>query len=66
MGFEACMGAVCQCSFGMAPSSLTVTPENKVLVSNLPGATIMDNVANHIVLYEKMIPIIIKSFISIH
>lgn len=44
MGFESCMGAVCQCSFGMAPSSLTVTPENKVLVSNLPGATIMDNV----------------------
>lgn len=44
MGFEACMGAVCQCSFGVAPSSLVVTPENKVMVSNMPVATIMDNV----------------------
>lgn len=44
MGFEACMGAVCQCSFGVAPSSLVVTPENKVMVSNMPAATIMDNV----------------------
>ncbi len=44
MGFEVCMGAVCQCSFGVAPSSLTITPENKVLTSNVPAATIMDNV----------------------
>ena len=44
MGFEVCMGAVCQCSFGMAPSYLTVTPENKMITSNLPPATIMDNV----------------------
>ena len=31
------------CSFGMAPSMLTVTPENKV-VTSMPLATIMDNV----------------------
>lgn len=44
MGFEVCMGAICQCSFGLVPSSLVVTPENKVIASNLPAATIMDNV----------------------
>lgn len=31
------------CSFGMAPSSLMVTPDNKVL-TGMPVATIMDNV----------------------
>ena len=44
MGNQVCMGAVCQCTFGMAPSTLMVTPENKVLTSNMPAATIMDNV----------------------
>lgn len=44
MGMLVCMGAMCQCSFGAAPSSLVVTPENKVLGCNLPAATIMDNV----------------------
>lgn len=44
MGFEACMGAVCQCSFGAAPSSLVVTPKNKVKVSNMPAANIADKV----------------------
>lgn len=39
-----CMGAMCQCSFGAAPSSLVITPENKVLGCNLPAATIMDNI----------------------
>lgn len=38
------MGAMCQCSFGAAPSSLVITPENKVLGCNLPAATIMDNI----------------------
>ena len=37
-------GALLQCSFGVAPSPLTVTPENKVLGTNLPVATIMDHV----------------------
>lgn len=43
MGFGVCGGAMCNCSFGMAPSSFMVTPENKV-VSSMPLATIMDNV----------------------
>lgn len=37
-----CMGALLQCSFGVAPSSLVVLPTNKVL-SSTPAATIMDN-----------------------
>ena len=44
MGNQVCMGAMCQCTFGMAPSSLVVTPENKTLTSNMPAATIMDNI----------------------
>ena len=44
MGNQVCMGAMCQCTFGAAPSSLVVTPENKTLTSNMPAATIMDNV----------------------
>ena len=36
------MGAQLQCSFGVAPSALIVTPENKVTDHNVPVATIMD------------------------
>lgn len=43
MSFCVCSGAMLSCSFGMAPSMLTVTPENKV-VTSMPLATIMDNV----------------------
>lgn len=43
MGFCVCGGAMCACSFGMAPSALMVTPENKV-VTTMPLATIMDYV----------------------
>ena len=43
MGFCVCGGALCACSFGMAPSTLMVTPENKTITS-MPIATIMDNV----------------------
>jgi len=39
-----CNGATLMCSFGMAPSTLVVTPENRVLTSNQPAATIMDGV----------------------
>jgi hypothetical protein len=39
-----CMGAMLQCSFGAAPSSLVVTPENLAQASSLPAATIMDNI----------------------
>ncbi len=42
MGVQVVMGAMLQCSFGVAPSSLTVLPTNKVLAST-PAANIMDN-----------------------
>ena len=38
------LGAMLTCSFGVAPSSLVVTPENRVLGANMPAATVMDNV----------------------
>ncbi|HSM58040.1 MAG TPA: DUF4280 domain-containing protein [Candidatus Sulfomarinibacteraceae bacterium] len=37
------MGAMLQCSFGTAPSTLTVLPESRVNASKRPAATIMDN-----------------------
>ena len=43
MGFAVCGGAMCACTFGMAPSTLMVTPEGKVMTT-MPIATIMDNV----------------------
>src|SRR5689334_6108069 len=36
-------GAVLKCSFGLAPSALVVTPENKMLAGT-PAANIMDHV----------------------
>jgi len=44
MGQQVVMAAMLQCSFGVAPSTLVVTPENKVMAGSLPAATIMDNV----------------------
>jgi hypothetical protein len=38
------MGAMLQCSFGLAPSSLVVLPKNRHLTSNMPAANIMDHV----------------------
>lgn len=43
MGCLVTGGAVLTCSFGVAPSSLTVLPINHTLV-NMPAANIMDNV----------------------
>ncbi len=43
MGFAVCGGAMCACSFGVAPSVLMVVPENKV-TTHMPLATIMDQV----------------------
>ncbi len=43
MGFLVCMGAMCACTFGVAPSSLMVLPNNKTMASNMPAANIMDN-----------------------
>jgi hypothetical protein len=42
MAQEVCMSATIQCSFGTTPSTLTITPENRVNTSNNPAATIMD------------------------
>jgi hypothetical protein len=42
MGIQVCMGATLQCSFGAAPSTLVVLPQNAVLTGT-PAATIMDN-----------------------
>jgi len=43
MGFGVFGGAVLQCSFGMAPSSLMVLPAARV-VNKMPMATILDQV----------------------
>ena len=37
------MGAIMQCSFGVSPISLIVLPTNRILVGNMPAATIMDH-----------------------
>ena len=42
MGHQVCMGAVVQCSFGAASSSLVVLPQNRVTTNFMPAATIMD------------------------
>ena len=42
MGMQVCMGAMMQCSFGVAPSSLVVLPANRTLTGT-PAANIMDN-----------------------
>ena len=42
MGMQVCMGAMLQCSFGVAPSSLVVLPANAVQTVT-PDANIMDN-----------------------
>ncbi len=44
MGQAVCNGAMLQCSFGVAPSTLMVTPENMATAGGQPAATIMDNV----------------------
>lgn len=36
-------GAMCACTFGMAPSTLTVMPTNMVLAGSLPAASVQDN-----------------------
>jgi hypothetical protein len=42
MGQQVCMGAMLQCSFGVAPSTLVVLPASRVLTGT-PAANIMDN-----------------------
>lgn len=43
MGLQVCMGATLMCSFGMAPSSLSVLPANRVNAGGPSAANIMDN-----------------------
>lgn len=43
MGIHVCMGAMLQCSFGVAPSTLVVLPQNQTLTGAAPAANIMDN-----------------------
>jgi hypothetical protein len=42
MALQVCMGAMLQCSFGAAPSSMVVLPSSRVLTQT-PDANIMDN-----------------------
>jgi uncharacterized protein DUF4280 len=44
MPLQVCMGAMMQCSFGVAPSSLVVPPTNKVMTNMVPDANIMDHI----------------------
>jgi len=44
MPFQVCMGAMMQCTFGMAPSSLVVLPTNMVMTGEVPDANIMDHI----------------------
>ena len=44
MPMQVCMGAMMQCSFGMAPSSLGVLPINRTYTNQVPDANIMDHV----------------------
>jgi Domain of unknown function (DUF4280) len=41
---QVCMGAMMQCSMGMAPSSLVVLPKNLVFTDQVPDANIMDHI----------------------
>lgn len=44
MPMHVCNGAMLKCSFGVAPSVLTVLPINRTMTSNMPAANIMDHV----------------------
>ncbi len=44
MSMHICNGATLMCSFGVAPSVLTVLPVNRTMTSNMPAANIMDHV----------------------
>jgi hypothetical protein len=43
VGLPVVNGAQTMCSFGLAPSTLIVTPEKQTLTENMPAATILDN-----------------------
>ncbi len=43
MPLQVVMGATMTCTFGAAPGSLIVLPQNRVMGCNMPAANIMDN-----------------------
>ncbi len=43
MAMHVCSGATLQCSFGLAPSTLSVLPVNQMMTSYMPAANIMDH-----------------------
>lgn len=43
MGQQVVACGLCKCSFGLAPSPLMVLPQNRILSSTGPAATIMDH-----------------------
>jgi Domain of unknown function (DUF4280) len=43
MAMQVCLGAMLKGSFGIAPSSLIVLPQNRVMAGPLPAANIIDN-----------------------
>lgn len=42
MAYETVATAICQCTFGAAPSTLSVLPTSMVTIENKPAASIMD------------------------
>lgn len=42
------MGAICQCSFGLAPAELIVLPTRRVVIEGTPAATIMDSLPSNV------------------
>jgi hypothetical protein len=42
MGQSVVMGAMLQCSFGVAPATLVPTPSSRVMIEKKPAATIQD------------------------
>jgi hypothetical protein len=44
MPIQVTTGATLQCSFGAAPSTLSVLPVNRVMAGGVPAATIMDHI----------------------
>jgi hypothetical protein len=46
MGLAVASGAMMSCSFGVAPSTLTVLPAGKVVADGVPMASIMDHQPN--------------------
>jgi hypothetical protein len=44
MPLQVCLGAMMQCTFGAAPSSLVVLPTNRVMTQQVPDANIMDHI----------------------